>query len=99
MEWVKRSTLRGFDHIERMKNEKFVIKECLSSLEGSSRRGRPLGRCEDRVKEYMSKRGVRGNGLERARRECMDRKRWRSFCRGYPLGGHFQREQGVETLD
>ncbi len=31
-------------------------------------RGRPLGRWEDRVKEYLSEREVRGNGLERARR-------------------------------
>ncbi len=26
-----------------------------------------------RVKEYLSEREVRGNGLERARRECMDK--------------------------
>ncbi len=54
----------------------------LTSVEGPSRRGRPLVRWEDRVKvkECMSERGVRGNGLEWARRECMDRERWRSFC-------------------
>ncbi len=39
------------------------------SVEGPNRRGRPLGRREDNVKEYMSERGVRGNGLEWARRE------------------------------
>ncbi len=44
-----------------------------SSVEGPDRRGRPLGRWDDRVKEYVSERGVRGNGLEWARRECMDR--------------------------
>ncbi len=38
-----------------------------SSVEGPNRRGRPLGRWEDRVKEYMSERGVRGKGLEWAR--------------------------------
>ncbi len=38
------------------------------------------------VKEYMRERGVRGNGLERARRECMDRERWRSFCLSHPFG-------------
>ncbi len=39
---------------------------------------------------------VRGNGLEQARRECMDREGWRSFCRGHPpRGGHSQKEQGV----
>ncbi len=56
----------------------------LSSVEGTYRKGRPLGRWKDRVKEYVSERGVRGNGLEWARRECMDWERWRSVCRGHP---------------
>ncbi len=60
-----------------MKKEKFVKRVYLSSVEGPDRRGRPLGRWEDRVKEYMSEGGVRGNGLECARRECMNRERWR----------------------
>ncbi len=51
----------------------------LRVLEG----GRPLGRWVDRVKEYMSERGVRVNGLEWARRECMDRERGSSFCHGH----------------
>ncbi len=71
----------------------------LSSVEGPSRRGRPLGRWEDRVKEYVSKRGVRGNGLEWARRECMDRERWRSVCRGHPLGGGGDTSGGNEALE
>ncbi len=54
----------------------------LSSVEGSSRRGMPLGRWEDRVKECLSERGY---GLERAKREFIDKERWRSFCRGHPL--------------
>ncbi len=54
--------------MKRKWNKKeFVKKVYLSSVEGSSRRGRPLGRWEDRVKEYMSKREVRGNSLEQAR--------------------------------
>ncbi len=57
-----------------METEEF-IKVYLSSVEGFSRRGRPLGRWEDKVKEYVSERGVRGNGLERVRRECIDRER------------------------
>ncbi len=81
-EWVKRSPLRWFGHIERTENEEFVKKVYLSSVEGSNRRGRPLGRWEDKV-EYMSERGARGNGLEWARRECMDRESWRSVCRGH----------------
>ncbi len=54
---------------------------------------------DGKIEEYASKRGVRGNRLERARRECMDRERWRSICRGYPLGGCFQRDQGIRALD
>ncbi len=45
------------------------------SVEATNRRGRPLGRWDDRVKEYVSERGVRRNGLEWARRECMDKER------------------------
>ncbi len=36
----------------------------LSSVEGTNSRGRPLGKWKDKVKEYVSYRGVRGNGLE-----------------------------------
>ncbi len=56
----------------------------LDRVEATNRRGKPLGRWEDRVKEYVSERGVSGNGLEWARKECMDRERWRSVCRGHP---------------
>ncbi len=41
---------------------------------------------------------VRG-GLEWARRECMDRERWRCVCRGHPLDGRFWREQGIGAID
>ncbi len=70
VEWVKGSTLRWFVHIERVENWEFVKKVYLSSVEGPNRRGRPLGRWKDRMKDYVSERGVRGNGLEWARREC-----------------------------
>ncbi len=56
-----KSTQGWFDHIERIENEE-VVKVYLSIVEGPNRRGRPLGRWEDRVKEYLSERGVRGNG-------------------------------------
>ncbi len=97
MEWVKRNTLRWFGNIERMETEE-LVKVYLSSVAGPNRRGRPLGRWEDRVKEYVSERGVRGNGLEWARRECMDKERWRSICRGHPPWGHFRRERGVRAI-
>ncbi len=45
-----------------MGNEEFVKKVNLSSIEGTNRREEPLGRWEDRVREYVSERGVRGNG-------------------------------------
>ncbi len=89
VEWVKRSTLRWFGHIERIENEGFVKKVYLSSVECPHRRGRPLGRWEAKVKEHLSERAVRGNGLDWARKECMDRERGRSLCCGLPLGGRF----------
>ncbi len=92
MEWVKRGTLRWFGHIERMEHEEFVKKVYQSNVEGPNRRRRPLGRWEDKVKEYVSERGARGYGLAWARRECMDRERWRSICRGHPLWERFWRE-------
>ncbi len=82
-----------------MGNEEFVKKVYLSNVEGTNRTGRPLGRWEDRVKEYVSERGARGNGLEWARRECMDRERWRSICCGQPLWGRFRRERGIRAID
>ncbi len=70
-----------------MDNEEFAKKVYLSSVEDPRRRGRSLGRWKDRVKEYMIERRVRGNCLERARRERMDMNRWRSFFCGHSLGG------------
>ncbi len=99
VEWVKRSTLRWFGHIERMRSEEFVKKVYLGSFEGTNRRGRLLGIWEGRVKEYVSEREVRGNGLEWARRECMDRERWSSVCCGHPLWGRLWRERGVRAID
>ena len=51
-------------------------------------RGRPLVRWDDRVLEYVRERGDRRvRSMQQARRECMNRDRWRLFCRGHPLGG------------
>ncbi len=45
---------------------------------GKERRGRPLGRWKDKVKEYVSEKGVRGNGLEWARQR--QQLEWTSTC-------------------
>ncbi len=77
VEWVKRSTLRWFGHIE-------IKKVYLSTgVEGTNWRVWPLRRWKDRVKEYVSERGVRGDRWEWAGRESMDRESWRSICRGH----------------
>ncbi len=41
---------------------------------------------------------LEGAGLEHARRECLDRERWRLFCCGHPFGGRSQRERGVRAI-
>ncbi len=51
VEWVKRSAMIWFGHIERMGNEEFVKKVYLSSVEGMNRRGRSLGRWGEEVCE------------------------------------------------
>ena len=39
------------------------------------------------MNKYLNERRVRkGVELETARRECVDRERWRLFCHGHPLG-------------
>ncbi len=100
VEWVKRNTLRWYGHIERMGSEEFVKKVYMSESVGPNSTGRPPVRWRDRVKEYMCERGaIRRGGLDQARRECLDRERWRLFCRGHPLGGRSQRERGVTAID
>ncbi len=69
-----------FGYMERIGNEEFVNKLCMSESVGPNSRGRLLERWRNRVKEYMCERGVtRGVGLHEARRECLDRERWRLF--------------------
>ncbi len=67
---------------------KFVKKVYMSESVGPSSRGRPHWRWRDRVKQYMCERGAsRDGGLDQAKRECLDRERWRFFCQveGYEL--------------
>ncbi len=57
VQWVKRSSLWQFVHIERMHSGWFVKEVNLSEILGTSSSGRPLGRWKDRVKKYMCERG------------------------------------------
>ncbi len=56
-------------HSERMEHDKFFKKVYLSTVEGTTRRGRQMGIWKERLKEYVDERGVNGNWLEWARRE------------------------------
>ena len=86
VEWVKRNSLRWFGHVERMKKEELTKRVYNSEIEGRGVRGRPPVRWMSRVEEYYRERNGRGmNGLQGARRACLDRGSWRSFCRGHPL--------------
>ncbi len=76
----------------------FVKKVHLSSVEGPNRRGRPLGRWEGRVKEYVSERGVRGNGLEWARRECRIGRGGDPSAVATSLGNAFRGNEASELL-
>ncbi len=96
----EKNTLRWFGHIERMGSEEFVRKVYVSESVDPNSRGRPLGRWRDRVTEYMCEMGAtRGGGLDQARKECLDRERWRLFCRGHTLGGYSWRRQSYGQID
>ncbi len=84
-----------------MNSEEFVKKVYVSENEGLNRRGRPLRRWEDGVKEYMNERGAtRGGGIEQERRQCFGREGWRLFCRGHPLGNVPRgNDRGVRAID
>ncbi len=78
---MKRNTLRWLGHIERMGSEEFVkkvyMKVWTETVEESHLGG---------VEEYMCERGAtRGGRLDQARRECLDREKWRLFHHGHPL--------------
>ncbi len=76
VEWMKKKYNEVVGHTERINSSEFVKKVYVSEIEHPGRRGRPLGKWKDKIKEYMSERGAtRGEGLEQARRECLDRER------------------------
>ena len=71
------------------------MKVYVSKIEGH-RRGRSISSWKDMVKEYMHERSAdRRWELEQARRESVDRDRWRLLCHGHPLGGHSQGKRGI----
>ncbi len=68
VEWLKRNILRWFGHIKRMNSEQFVKKVYVSDIDSPSKRGAPLGRWKDRVKEYTVKEvPLEGEGLNKQR--------------------------------
>ena len=76
--------------MEKKNSEEFVKQVYVSESECPRRRGRLVVRWKDRVKEYMHETVAdRGGGIELARRECVDRVRWRLFCCSHPLEGMF----------
>ncbi len=90
----------GEKKYNEVKSEQFMKKVCMSEMKAPNRRGRPPGRWKDRVKKYMSERGpTRGEGLEQARRESLDRETWSHSCHGHPTEGHSRREQGVRAIN
>ena len=90
--------LKWFGHMERKKNEEFVKKLYVNETE-DPRRGK-LFVWKDRVKGYMHESGAdRGGGIKLARRECLDRKRWKLFCRGHPLRDFSRWKEMLETIN
>ncbi len=60
----------------------------VSEIDGGNVRGRPPVKWRDRVQEYVWERGKGSlRSLEQARGECLDKERWKLFCRGHSLVG------------
>ncbi len=78
----------GFGHIEQMKESKMTRKVYVSEIEGRNARKQPPVKWRDRVQEYVKERDERScRNTEQARRECLDRERWKLFCYGHSLVG------------
>ena len=56
---MKRNTLRCFGHSENNNNKEFVKKLYVSETECSRKRGRPVVRWKDRMKELL----IEGEGV------------------------------------
>ncbi len=74
--------------MERMEESTMTRRVYVSEIEGGNVREQPPVKWRDRVQEYLRERGEGSlRNLEQARGECLDRERWRLFCRGHPLVG------------
>ncbi len=74
--------------LERMEESKMTRRVYVSEIEGGNVRGRPPVKWRDRVQEYVRERGEGFlRNLEQAGEECLDKERWKLFCRGHPLVG------------
>ncbi len=77
---VKQQTLKWFGHMKHMEESKMTRRVYVSETEGGNFRGRPPVKWRERVERYL-------RNFEQARRKCMNRERWKLFCRGHPLVG------------
>ncbi len=82
-----------------MESEEYVKTVYVRESVGPNRRGKSTGRWKDRVKEYMYERYYYRGRLDQARRECLDRERWRLLCRVHSLERNFQRECSIRAID
>ena len=90
--------LRWFGHIGKKNSEKFVKKVYVSEIEGPRRRGRPVVRWKDRVKEYIHEKGTDRRGrLKQARADNLDREKCKPFCCEHPFRRSFQRERSIKN--
>ncbi len=90
VEWWKKwsEILKWSGHMEWMEESKMIKREYVSEVEGGNARGWLPEKWRDRVQKYVRKRGEGTlRNLEQARGECLDRERWKFFCRGHPLVG------------
>ncbi|KAG7153968.1 hypothetical protein Hamer_G023189 [Homarus americanus] len=92
---MKRNTLRWYEHVPRMHEDRLTKKVYDSKREENVGRGRPIATWEKRVREFFEERaGREGRVFEKASEVCKDKMAWRHFCWGVP-----GREQGVGNID
>lgn len=71
----------------------------LSGNEDLNRAGRPLDIWIEMLKKYKSKRGTGRRGdLKKAKREHLDKKKWRLFCHGYTVVRNSLKQQQHQRL-